>query len=468
MRARDPQEPDRAASTLELFFDLVFVVAVGIASAQLHHALSEGHAGEGLVSYAIVFFGIWWAWMNFTWFATSFDTDDWLYRLLTIVQMGGVLVLAAGIEPAFADAEFDLLVYGYVIMRVAMVTQWLRASRGETGAARRTTLIYAIGIAVIQVLWLAWLFVSGPFTTVALVALVVAELAVPIIAELNGGTPWHPQHITERYGLFTLIVLGESLLSSANAIIEALHDDGALGPLISLAVLALVVTAALWWIYFWPPHHKAITGFWRSLQYGYTHYFILAAAAALSAGIEVEIDVATEKGVLTEVAGRLHLHGAHRDLPAGGLVDRDPGARRRGGERRGPGRGDPGPPRSGDTPAVRADDGDPGGDRRGAGHARPARRLPPVSAGGRLAACLAADDLALHRGDPRVDDVLLVVRPGAAWIIPTVRLLDELLLELGQAVPGMQLLLDLRSGGIGCGHDALLPVQCAGHPAQGP
>ena len=63
---------------------------------------------------------------DFTWFATSFDTDDWLYRLLTIVQMGGVLVLAAGIEPAFADAQFDLLVYGYVIMRVTMVTHGCR------------------------------------------------------------------------------------------------------------------------------------------------------------------------------------------------------------------------------------------------------------------------------------------------------------------------------------------------------
>ena len=116
---------------------------------------------------------------------------------------------------------------------------------------------------------------------------------MPIIAERQGTTPWHPHHITERYGLFTLILLGESLLASANAIIEALHDDQALGPLVSIAVLALVVTAALWWMYFWPPHHRPSVTFGSSLRYGYVHYFVFAAAGALSAGIEVEIDVLT-------------------------------------------------------------------------------------------------------------------------------------------------------------------------------
>ncbi|MEH3033517.1 MAG: low temperature requirement protein A, partial [Aeromicrobium erythreum] len=91
MQARDPEEPGRTASTLELFFDLVFVVAVSIAAVSLHHELTEGHVVHGVVAFASVFFAIWWAWMNFTWFATSFDTDDWLYRVLTFLQMGGVL-----------------------------------------------------------------------------------------------------------------------------------------------------------------------------------------------------------------------------------------------------------------------------------------------------------------------------------------------------------------------------------------
>jgi low temperature requirement protein LtrA len=301
MRPRDPHEPGRTASSLELFFDLVFVVAVSIAAAQLHHALTENHVLDGLLSYGAVFFGIWWAWMNFTWFATSFDTDDWLYRVLTIVQMAGVLVLAAGVEPAFVDYDFTVLVLAYVVMRVAMVAQWLRASRSG-GRTRRTTRFYAGGIALLQVCWLLLLTLPEAPSRIVFFVLIVAELAIPVIAERNGTTPWHPHHITERYGLFTLILLGESLLASANAVIEALHDDQALAPLISIAVLAVVVTAALWWIYFWPPHHTAIRDLPSSLRYGYVHYFVFAAAGAFSAGIEVEIDVLTGHSKLGDVA----------------------------------------------------------------------------------------------------------------------------------------------------------------------
>jgi low temperature requirement protein LtrA len=301
MRPRDPEEPGRTASSLELFFDLVFVVAVSNAAVQLHHALTEDHVASGLLSYAVVFFAIWWAWMNFTWFATSFATDDWLYRVLTIVQMVGVLVLAAGVQPAF-EGDRRLVVFGYVVMRVAMIAQWLRASRGA-GPNRRTTRVYALGIAVAQVFWLLALLLPAAVAQVAVIVLIAVELAVPVAAERYGTTPWHPHHITERYGLFTLIVLGESLLASANAVIEAVHDDQALGPLISIAVLTVVVAAALWWIYFWPPHHTAITTtLRRSLRYGYTHYFVFAAAGAFSAGIEVEIDVLTGHSALTGTA----------------------------------------------------------------------------------------------------------------------------------------------------------------------
>ncbi|MEU4673650.1 low temperature requirement protein A [Amycolatopsis sp. NPDC023774] len=292
MRPRDPTEAGRAASTLELFFDLVFVVAVSIAAGQLHHGLTEGHVLDGILNYCFVFFGIWWAWMNFTWFATSFDTDDWLYRVTTIVQMGGVLVFASGIGPAFEEHDYSVLIIAYVVMRAALVAQWLRASR-SSGPTRRATRIYAGGISVVQALWLASLLLPAEVFTVGLIALVVAEIVVPILAERTGTTPWHPHHITERYGLFTLILLGESLLASANAIIEAQPDFAPPGRLIGIAALTLIATAALWWIYFWPPHHHAIKNVTSSLAYVYGHFFIFAAAGAFSAGIEVEIDVLT-------------------------------------------------------------------------------------------------------------------------------------------------------------------------------
>lgn len=305
MLPRDADEEGRSAAPLELFFDLVFIVAISIAASELHHSLAEGHVTSGLPTYLFAFFGIWWAWMNFTWFATSFANDDWLYRVLTFVQMGGVLILAAGIQLAFSDGDYVLVVSGYVVMRIGMVAQWLRASR-RAGELRQTTLIYAFGISAIQVLWVLWLFIpEPPLSTAGLLILIVAELSIPIVAERAASTPWHPHHITERYGLFTIIVLGESLLASANAIIEVLHGEEDLTELIALSVLTLVVTASLWWIYFWPPHHREISTFARSLRYGYGHYIVLAAAAAVSAGVEVEIDSITGEAAIGETAASL-------------------------------------------------------------------------------------------------------------------------------------------------------------------
>ncbi|HLT68474.1 MAG TPA: low temperature requirement protein A [Microbacterium sp.] len=289
MSPRDPEESGRAASTLELFFDLVFVIAVSAASVHLHHAISGGHAANGLVSYAMVFFAIWWAWMNFTWFGTSFSTDDWFYRVVTIVQMAGVLVLAAGVGPAFDHGDWTVIVIAYVVMRVAMIVQWLRAAR-IGGALRRVALTYAAGIAVVQVFWIAFLFLPSSAAIPVFVVLAAAEMSVPVIAERGATTPWHPEHIAERYGCFTLIVLGESLLASADAVIGALEGSEAPLSLIWLAVLALVSTAAVWWIYFWPPHDGSFTSLASSLRYGYGHYVIFAAAGAFSAGVGVEVD----------------------------------------------------------------------------------------------------------------------------------------------------------------------------------
>ena len=129
--ARDTEESGPAATPLELLFDLTFVVAVALLAADYTHAVAEDHLGEALPSYLAVFFAIWWAWMNFTRFASAYDTDDTPYRLLTVVQMGGVLVLAAGVPAALEQANFAVVTFGYLIMRVVMVGQWLRAARAD-------------------------------------------------------------------------------------------------------------------------------------------------------------------------------------------------------------------------------------------------------------------------------------------------------------------------------------------------
>ena len=106
MVARPTDEEHRSATVLELFFDLCFVVAVAQAASALHHEVAEDHVGDGVVGYAMVFFAIWWAWMNFTWFASAYDTDDIPYRLTTLVQIAGALILAAGVPEAMASSTW--------------------------------------------------------------------------------------------------------------------------------------------------------------------------------------------------------------------------------------------------------------------------------------------------------------------------------------------------------------------------
>ncbi|KJL37221.1 Bacterial low temperature requirement A protein (LtrA) [Microbacterium ginsengisoli] len=301
MTGRDPHERGRTASTLELFFDLVFVVAVSLSSQALHHLYADGHAAQGALGYLMVFFAIWWAWMNFTWFAASFDTDDWLYRIMTILQMAGVLVLAAGAGPAMEHYDFTLVTIGYVVMRLALVGQWVRAAISDQ-SLRGTALRYAIGIVIVQILWLARLTLPPVAGFIGFFVLVIAEIAVPVFAERHRATPWNPHHITERYGLFTLILLGESILASTNAVLEAAEAGDHIPELLSISAFGLITAAGMWWVYFARTHRHHTSALGTSLLFGYFHYVIFAAAGAFSAGIEVEIDVASGHSALTPIA----------------------------------------------------------------------------------------------------------------------------------------------------------------------
>ena len=132
MAGRDPGEAHRASTPLELFFDLTFVVAVSQAAAALHHGLVDGHAGRALAGFPLVFFAIWWAWMQFTWFASAYDTDDVPYRLAVLVQLSGALVLAAGVPRALDARDFGVCTLGYVMMRMAVVV--IMAAAQQPGA----------------------------------------------------------------------------------------------------------------------------------------------------------------------------------------------------------------------------------------------------------------------------------------------------------------------------------------------
>jgi low temperature requirement protein LtrA len=251
MVARRADESNRVSSPLELLFDLTFVVAIAQIATQLASAIEHGHAGNAIIPFIMVFFAIWWAWMNFTWFASAYDTDDVPYRLLTLVQMGGVLVLAAGVPAAFSTQNFLGITIGYFIMRVGLVAQWVRAAI-ENPEGRGTATRYAIAVTVIQLGWLLRLLLpTAPnqiwlTVYVAFLLLAALELCAPFWAERTGSTTWHPHHIAERYGLFTIILLGESVASLAGGFSLILSSHAPTAGLVVVGVASLLLLFALW------------------------------------------------------------------------------------------------------------------------------------------------------------------------------------------------------------------------------
>ncbi|MFC4055975.1 low temperature requirement protein A [Actinomadura syzygii] len=287
MVARDLGEPHRVSSPLELLFDLTFVAAVSQVAGRLAHTVEEGHAGDGLQPFLMVFFAIWWAWMNFTWFASAYETDDVLYRVMTFVQMAGVLLLAAGVSAAFGG-DFTTVTFGYLVMRVGLVGMWVRAAI-EHPDGRQTALRYAVGVSIVQVFWVSRLALPGGGPTWLFFVLALMDVSVPLIAERPGMTTWHPHHIAERYGLFTIILLGESVLAATNAVQDAV-EHGLSGELVTIAMAGLAILFTLWWIYFSEPAGELLAENreW-SFVWGYGHYVVFAALAALGAGLEVAV-----------------------------------------------------------------------------------------------------------------------------------------------------------------------------------
>src|ERR671937_1080592 len=127
---RDPLERHRASTPLELLYDLTIVVAFGTAADELAHFVAEDHVGAAVAGFAFATFAVSWAWLNYSWFASAYDTDDWVFRLATMVQMVGVIVISLGLPQLFESIDhgdtldLDVVVAGYVIMRVALIFLW--------------------------------------------------------------------------------------------------------------------------------------------------------------------------------------------------------------------------------------------------------------------------------------------------------------------------------------------------------
>jgi low temperature requirement protein LtrA len=275
-------DEERRATWLELFFDLVFVAAVG----QLANALSRDPTTARFFEFLAVFVPVWWAWMGFTFYANRFDTDDLLYRVLMLCAMFGVAVLATTVPSVFRGATegFPL---AYVAVRIVLVTLYARASRHVPEArALVRSFLGAFGFAIL--IWASSIAVDPPWTYVLWGVALSVELVAPIPAwRLLRDAPVDRRHLPERFGLLTLIVLGESVLAVVLGVSKVSWDAGSA----AAAATGFLVAAALWWIYFDFLDEGALTarGIFGGLTYTYANYFVVVGLAALGAGVKLAV-----------------------------------------------------------------------------------------------------------------------------------------------------------------------------------
>lgn len=314
MVGRDPAEPHRAATPLELLYDLTIVVAFSQAGSQAAHLLDLGHFGPAAIAFGIAVFAICWAWINYSWLASAFDNDDVFVRIATMVQMTGVLVMALGLPPFFhsvdegVHVDNGIVIAGYVVMRVATIAMWLRVAKHDP-RYRRTALRYAWMLGVVQVLWVIQIVVYPPFGIAIwlMVLLGVAEMLVPPLAERGGGaTPWHPHHIAERYSLLVIITLGEIVLGTILAISAVVEQQDWSLDAGLVAFGGVLLAFGLWWSYFTMPSGKLLAAFpKRSYVWGYGHMLVFGSLAATGAGLHVAASAIEGTAHIDDVAAVL-------------------------------------------------------------------------------------------------------------------------------------------------------------------
>jgi len=231
----------RTASRLELFFDLAFVLVV----AELAGALRKDLTGHGVLLFAGMFAVVWWSWMSSTLYANRFDHDDVPYRLNKLGGMLAVLGLAAAASDATGKYATAFILC-YVALRVLLLSQYARAYR-HVIEARAAIRIYLFGTGAGALLWALSLAVPGPARYLLWTAGVLVDVVAPLVVTASRAqVPLHLEHLPERFGLFVILVLGESVAAVAHGV----HDASWMTSSVTTGAVCFVLAAALWWSYF--------------------------------------------------------------------------------------------------------------------------------------------------------------------------------------------------------------------------
>jgi low temperature requirement protein LtrA len=280
-------DEERRASWLELFVDLMFVAIISACARGL--ALDITPTGVG--RFVVEFLPAWWVWLGLTVYNDRLDTDDVSHRLsffLIMLALGGMAVSAR----QFFGTGFTVYALSYVAARVVIIGLWLRGGR-HNPRLRPLTTRYAIGFSLAAALWLAALALPWPARLAVVLAAIAIDFGTPATTiRIQSVLPQLSRsHLPERFGLFILIVLGESVIS----VEQAVGTDYVRGSLahISAGPAALALAFALWWLYFDhvaenPPLPSSLV----TLLWSYPHLALALALATLGAGIQAYVGVA--------------------------------------------------------------------------------------------------------------------------------------------------------------------------------
>jgi low temperature requirement protein LtrA len=279
------ESDERHASWLELFFDLVFVVAV----AELAQELSRDHSLGGFAIFAGLFLPVFIAWQGFTFYADRFDSDDVLFRAVMLAAMLAIAALAVQIPDVAAGRHDAGFVVAYVTLRSLLIGLYLRAWPHAV-AARPLIARYAGGYSLSVALWLGSLLVDEPVRYVLWGVGLAIEYAMPVLAQrIHARIPVNPGHVPERFALFTIIVLGESVVAVA---LGTAHNEWRVASA-TTAALGFVCVACLWWVYFDRGMAGGLSSRTGSMQiYTRIHIPLLAALTAVGAGVHMLIQEA--------------------------------------------------------------------------------------------------------------------------------------------------------------------------------
>lgn len=280
------QSTVKRANWIELFYDLIFVYAIAQATHILAHA-HEGHlSAHQYFIFLLVIIPIWWAWTGHTLFATRFDIGTPIQRILTLFQMLAVVFWATFINVDFDPNYLGYLLF-YVLIRsilIFMYWQVCKTHEHATAVAKRLTLGFSVGLLVA----LSSLFFEAPIRYFVLYLGITIEILTPLLSkEILKKIPVNGHHLPERYGLLTIILLGESVIMLATN----LSNTGLNYTNFSASVAGFIMICSLWWIYFDLVENHIIntalsTG--QNIIYGHLFIYIGLSMIAVFIGFSLE------------------------------------------------------------------------------------------------------------------------------------------------------------------------------------